>query len=92
MDGREESGIKAVELRSPFLARVNEPGRFEHGEVLRHRLPRGVDAVVLDEARRELKERLVVSSLELVEQHAPGVIGERLEERVIWCFRGRHAN
>ncbi len=66
-----------MKLEASVALADHEARGFEHLDVLRHRLPRGGDAVLHREARAELEERLAVTVDQFVQYRAPGRVGYR---------------
>ena len=76
----EGGGVEEVELVAALAAGVEEAGGFEDVEVLGDGLAGGGQTVFHDEAGAELEEGLAVAVEELVEDGAPGGVGERVED------------
>ena len=68
--------IEVMELFAPAPHRGHEAGRFQHGNVLGHRLAGHV------EVRAQLAQRLPVAGEQLVQQPAARAIGQGFENRV----------
>src|SRR5687768_2090289 len=78
-DGPERRGVQVVELVATLAAGPHQARSLEDVQVLRDGLPGRGEPVPADQPAAQLEQRLAVPLLELVEDHAPGRVRERLE-------------
>ena len=85
LDLADRDRVEVVQLRPPHLLGDDEPGPFEHGEVLHHAEPGD-----RREHLAQLAERLPVAGEQGVEQLAPPGVGEGLEHVVVISSDAEH--
>lgn len=69
-----------VKLRASDSFRAHQTGLFEHGEMLRDGLARHPEPVPRRKPAADLEKALPVTRGQLVQDHSPGRIGDRVKD------------